>query len=216
MKWEDEGIILSARPHGETSAIVDALTRNHGRHAGLVRGGQGRRMSGTLQPGTCCRLTWNARLAEHLGAYRVEPIRSDWVLLREDGDALFALASAIALISAYLPEREPCPEMFAATSGLIDTLSDSRRWHGAYIGWELALLDSLGYGPAVLHDSGDKRAASLARRLADPRPLETGELAKAMGLAEAWFRAGIARATDRPLPGARTRFRMRLLRTARL
>ncbi|MDH3597576.1 MAG: recombination protein O N-terminal domain-containing protein, partial [Rhodospirillales bacterium] len=43
MEWQDQGIVLSARRHGESAAVVQLLTREHGRHAGLVRGGQGRR-----------------------------------------------------------------------------------------------------------------------------------------------------------------------------
>ena len=34
MHWSDEGIVLSARPHGESGAILQLLTREHGRHAG--------------------------------------------------------------------------------------------------------------------------------------------------------------------------------------
>ena len=41
MEWSDEGIVLGVRRHGESSAIVELLTRGHGRHLGLVRGGAG-------------------------------------------------------------------------------------------------------------------------------------------------------------------------------
>lgn len=33
MDWSDEGIVLAARKHGEGSAIVTLLTRDHGRNA---------------------------------------------------------------------------------------------------------------------------------------------------------------------------------------
>ena len=49
MQWSDSGVVLSARKHGETSAIVHVLTSAHGRHAGLVRGGAGRRMRSIVQ-----------------------------------------------------------------------------------------------------------------------------------------------------------------------
>ena len=39
MDWADEGIVLSARKHGESAAIVTLLTRAHGRHLGLAHGG---------------------------------------------------------------------------------------------------------------------------------------------------------------------------------
>ncbi len=67
MDWTDDGIVLSARKHGESSAIVMLLTRVHGRHAGLVRGGAGRRARGIYEPGNRVHSTWRARLSEHLG-----------------------------------------------------------------------------------------------------------------------------------------------------
>src|SRR6266436_4979439 len=50
MEWTDEGIVLGVRRHGESSAIVELLTRGHGRHLGLVRGGAGSRMRPLLLP----------------------------------------------------------------------------------------------------------------------------------------------------------------------
>src|SRR4051812_49991431 len=67
MEWTDEGIVLGVRRHGESSAIVELLTRGHGRHLGLVRGGAGKRMRPLLQPGNSVTAVWRARLAEHLG-----------------------------------------------------------------------------------------------------------------------------------------------------
>jgi DNA repair protein RecO (recombination protein O) len=75
MEWQDEGIALSVRPHGETDAILSALTFEHGRHLGLVKGGIGRRARPALQPGNRLELAWKARLADHLGNFTVEPIQ---------------------------------------------------------------------------------------------------------------------------------------------
>ena len=72
MEWRDEGIIIGVRRHGETSTIVEAMTRAHGRHLGLVRGGRSRRMQPMLQPGNRVELVWRARLDEHLGTRRVK------------------------------------------------------------------------------------------------------------------------------------------------
>ena len=69
MEWTDEGIVLGVRRHGESSAIVELLTRSHGRHLGLVRGGAGKRMRPLLQPGNSVTSVWRARLDEHLGYY---------------------------------------------------------------------------------------------------------------------------------------------------
>ncbi|MBO0752319.1 MAG: recombination protein O N-terminal domain-containing protein, partial [Bradyrhizobiaceae bacterium] len=51
MEWTDIGIVLGARRHGETSAVVELMTRQHGRHLGLVRGGAGARLKPVLQTG---------------------------------------------------------------------------------------------------------------------------------------------------------------------
>src|SRR5258707_13340390 len=74
MEWRDEGIVIGLRRQGETSSIVEAMTRAHGRHMGLVRGGRSPRLGAALQPGNSVGLVWRARLDEHLGAYRVEPL----------------------------------------------------------------------------------------------------------------------------------------------
>ena len=74
MEWQDEGIILGARKHGETSAILEVMTRAHGRHLGLVRGGRSRKQQPVLQAGNRSSLTWRARLDEHLGTFQVEPM----------------------------------------------------------------------------------------------------------------------------------------------
>ena len=72
MEWTDSGFILATRRHGETSLIVEAFTPAHGRHLGLVKGGRSARLRAVLQPGNRARLTWRARLSEHLGHFTVE------------------------------------------------------------------------------------------------------------------------------------------------
>ena len=72
MQWTDEGIVLGVKRHGEANAILELMTREHGRHLGLVRGGAGSRLRPILQPGNRVAATWRARLDEHLGNYTVE------------------------------------------------------------------------------------------------------------------------------------------------
>jgi len=149
MEWADEGIVLSARKHGENAAIVQLLTRGHGRHAGLVRGGAGARARGILQPGNRVQAVWRARLAEHLGTYRCELLHSGGALLLDDAVRLAALAAACALAEAALPEREPHPALFEGLAALIAALQSSDRvagWGRAYVQWELGLLAELGFG----------------------------------------------------------------------
>ncbi len=88
MDWRDEGILLAVRAHGESSAIIETLTRDHGRHAGLVRGARGAKLAPAMQPGTQLALEWRARLAEHLGHFRIEPVRSRAAAIMADRAAL--------------------------------------------------------------------------------------------------------------------------------
>lgn len=147
MDWQDEGILLAVRPHGESSVIIETLTRGHGRHAGLVRGGQGRRLSPVLQPGAQLELEWRARLAEHLGHYRVEPVRSRAAAIMGEPAALAALNAVGALAVAFLPEREPDPALYEETLALVDALAArAPDWPAAYARWEVSLLAALGFG----------------------------------------------------------------------
>ncbi|MEM7526054.1 MAG: DNA repair protein RecO [Pseudomonadota bacterium] len=147
MDWRDEGILLNVREHGESAAIIDVLTSAHGRHAGLVRGGQGRTMSAALQPGAQLTLEWRARLEDHLGNYRIEPIRSRAAILMEDRAALAAFNAMAALVTTFVPEREPDFELYEATLDLVDDLCERPRdWPGTYVRWEGTFLAALGFG----------------------------------------------------------------------
>ena len=145
MEWSDEAIVLSTRPHGETSALASLLTRDHGRLAGLVRGGQSARARAVYQPGNLVRATWRGRLAEHLGGYTCEPMVSHAARLFDDPPRLTALLSAAALSDLALPEREPHPACFHGFLALLEAM-EGDHWAEAYVRWELALLGELGFG----------------------------------------------------------------------
>lgn len=146
MEWHDHGIILSVRKHGETSAIVNILTRTMGRYAGLVRGGSGKRMRGILQPGNLVSATWRARLPEHLGTLTIEPVTAYAAKALPDAARLAALSSACALIEAALPERESHPAIIDGLEILLQAFEDDSVWPVIYVKWEVGLLQELGFG----------------------------------------------------------------------
>jgi len=149
MDWTDRGIVLSARRHGETSLIVQLLTEQHGRHAGLVRGGASSRARGLYQPGNLVAAHWRARLAEHLGNFSCEMVTSSAAALLDNGGKLAALSAAAALAEAALPEREPHNDVFESLAGLIAALCAAHAaadWAPAYVRFEVGLLASLGFG----------------------------------------------------------------------
>lgn len=144
MHWDDDGIVLALRPHGETSHVVELLTRDHGRHLGLARGG--RTLRGALQPGNTMHANWRGRLAEHLGNFTLEPARVRMGIILERADALAALRAETTLTSAVLPERDPHPELFEALSVLLDSLDHPEVWPTLLVRYELGLLEALGFG----------------------------------------------------------------------
>jgi len=145
MQWTDEGIVLSVRPHGETAAIAELLTRDHGRHLGLVHGGRSRRLRPVLQPGNAVRAVWRARLAEHLGVMTVEAETSYAAQVMTDRLALLGLGSACSL-ARLLPERDPHPEVQRGLRELLATMCEGEDWPTLLVGWELALIGEMGFG----------------------------------------------------------------------
>lgn len=151
MQWSDEGLVLAARRHGERALVIELLTREHGRHAGLLRGGQSPRTRASWQIGNRLAIIWRARLAEHLGSFSGELLDNHAARLLDDRVRLAALASATALAVAALPEREPHPRAFEGLEVLLEALDRDDRWAVAYVEWEMALLEELGFGLELSH-----------------------------------------------------------------
>jgi len=145
MDWNDEGIFLSAKPLGETSAVAELLTLGHGRHLGLVRGGRSRRLRPLLQPGNRLRVTWRARLSEHLGGFNVELMDAHAARVLDDASALAAIGS-LAGLARLLPERDPHPALYAASLQVLSAFDDPNVWLPLLVRWELQLLQELGFG----------------------------------------------------------------------
>lgn len=229
IEWQDEAIVLSARPHGEDAAVLQVLTRGRGRHAGLVRGGQSRRVRGTYQPGNRVSACWRARLADHLGNFACELVDSPAARLFDDAARLEALSAAAAVAERALPEREAHPAAFDGTAALIAALEDEH-WAEAYVHWELLLLRELGFGLDLSECAGggndqlayvsprSGRAVSLAagepyrdKLLALPGFLAgrggggAGEVAQGLSLTGFFLERHVFHLQDRPLPSARRR-----------
>ena len=147
MNWTDEAIVLSVRPHGETAVVAELLTREHGRHAGLVHGGHSRRLRPLLQTGNHVDVVWKSRLADQLGHYSVELRRgfAAEAMARADPAGLAALSS-LAMLARLLPERDPHPALFEISLFVLGFLDDASVWPALMVRWELALLAELGFG----------------------------------------------------------------------
>jgi DNA repair protein RecO (recombination protein O) len=143
MEWTDEGIVLGTRRHGETSAIVEVMTRDHGRHLGLVRGGGGTRLRPLLQPGNTVRVVWRARLDEHLGHYAVEPLHLHGASQLAAAHVVYGVTHLGALCR-LLPERDPHPGVHDALAAILEQMDASAAMR--IVQFELMLLAELGFG----------------------------------------------------------------------
>ncbi|HET6838197.1 MAG TPA: DNA repair protein RecO [Bradyrhizobium sp.] len=145
MEWTDEGIVLGVRRHGESSAIVELLTRAHGRHLGLVRGGAGSRMRPLLQPGNSVGAVWRARLDEHLGYYQIEGLRLRAATLLASSHAVYGVTH-LASLARLLPERDPHEGIYEMLDRTLDDFDDVGEAAVHLIKFELAMLAELGFG----------------------------------------------------------------------
>jgi DNA repair protein RecO (recombination protein O) len=233
MEWRDQGILLSARRHGETSAIIEMFTPSQGRHVGVVRGGTSRKIAPILQPGAQLDVAWRARLEEHIGSFTVEPVRSRAAIAMGDRMTLAGLNAVTGLLSFCLPERQPHEPLYQRTQALLDLLGQHEVWALAYLQWEVKLLEEMGYALeldacAVTGSAEDLRyvspksgravsqagAGDWAERLL-PLPAvlrgqgnaEDREIAQAFRTTGYFLEAHLARDLgDKPLPEARARF----------
>ena len=145
MEWQETGIVLAVKRHGETSTIADIFTRENGRWKGLVRGGRSRAMRPVLQPGNEVQATWRARLEDHLGNFAIEPVTFRAARLIDEPFKLAGL-TALTELTQILPEREAHPRVFDAMAVVLDALEDDDIWPVLLVRWELGLLDDIGYG----------------------------------------------------------------------
>src|ERR1700753_3090119 len=145
MEWSDDGIVLGVRRHGESSAIVELLTRAHGRHLGLVRGGAGSRMRPLLQPGNGVHAVWRARLDEHLGTYAIEGTQSRAANLLASPHAVYGVTH-LAALARLLPERDPHEDIYEMLEQTLDDFDDADGAAVHLVRFELAMLAELGFG----------------------------------------------------------------------
>ena len=103
-------------------------------------------MAPVLQPGAQLDLTWRARLEDHIGTFSAELIRSRAASVMQDRMALAGFNAVTALLLFCLPEREAYARLYRMTEDLLDLLGEQTLWPLAYLRWELALLEEMGFG----------------------------------------------------------------------
>jgi DNA repair protein RecO (recombination protein O) len=137
--------VLGAKRHGEGNAILELMTREHGRHLGLVRGGSGSRLKPILQPGNCVSAIWRARLDEHLGNYSIEPLNLRAAGFFSFPHAIYGIGHLAALMR-LLPERDPHLSLYESLDAIFSRLDDAAIAAPMVVRFELQLLSEIGFG----------------------------------------------------------------------
>jgi DNA repair protein RecO (recombination protein O) len=145
VQWEAEALVLAARPHGESSAIIDVFTREHGRFGGLVRGGNSRRQRPVLQPGNMVSAVWRARLSEHLGIMTVDAGRAYAAEAMSEPVLLAGLSSLCALMQVTA-ERQAYPRLYDTVQLVLAEMDTPEVWLPLLARFEMALLEETGFG----------------------------------------------------------------------
>jgi DNA repair protein RecO (recombination protein O) len=230
MEFEDEAFVLAARPFGETGAIVDLLTRGHGRFVAHVAGGASRRMKPVMQPGARVLARYRARVSEQLGAAQLEGAGEGPAALFDQPLALAGLAAGAAVAAGALPEREPHSGAFDAFEALAAVLGDAEIWPAVYVRFEAGLLQELGFaldlsrcaatgstddliyvspksGRAVSRAAGEPYAERLLKLppflLSAQGGLRPGDIGDGLVLTGHFLESFVFAAMNRPLPPAR-------------
>lgn len=145
MEWTSSATVLGHRRHGESSLILEVMTRERGRHLGLVRGGRSRRMAALLQVGNTLSVTWRARLDEHLGLFQVDGETLRGAQLMEQPVALIAVQLCASHLR-LLPERDPHARLHDMLCLLLDHHAEPQTVAALVARFELMLLEELGFG----------------------------------------------------------------------
>jgi DNA repair protein RecO (recombination protein O) len=243
MEFTDDAFVLLARPHGETGAIAEFLTRGQGLYAAHVAGGASRRMKPILQAGSRVRVSYRARTADQLGSATVEAEGEGPAALFDDPLALSGLSAAAAVAAGALPEREPHPGVFLALEAFIGALAMEEVWPAVYVRFEAGLLADLGFGldlarcavtgsadnlvyvsprtgKAVSASAGeaykDRLLALPPFLLSSQAGLGSGDVGRGLAITGHFLERCVFSPLNRPLPPARHWLMDRLVRTGRL
>jgi len=230
MDFEDDAFVLSARAHGESGAIIDLLTAEHGRYVAHVAGGASRKIKPFLQPGARVLVHYRSRVSEQLGSAAIEPVGEGPSALFDDPLALAGLAAAASVAAGALPEREAHPGAFFAFEALAAALAALETWPAVYVRFEAGLLQELGFGldlskcaatgttddliyvsprtgRAVSRDAGapyaDRLLALPPFLLSAQQGLREGDVAAGMDLTGHFLETFVFAVMNRPLPPPR-------------
>lgn len=149
LSFTDEALILTVDRFGDSDAIVNLFTLQHGLCRGVIKRGLTGKKRADVQPATLVEASWKARLPEHMGTITLEAKHSFASRVMHDPLKLSAVGSVTSLIAASLAERDAHPELYAQTLTFLQHVAAGTEplvWLAEYVRLELALLELAGFG----------------------------------------------------------------------
>ena len=156
MNWEDECYLLSKRKFRENANIINVFTPNKGKVAGIVYGGNSRKIRNYLQISNKLIVFNNSKSENKIGYFKTELIKAVSPNYFNDKERTSALISLCSLLNSLLPEGQPYKNIYNSFEKFIDTLNLDN-WIILYIFFEINLIKELGYGVNLnsFNDSSD-------------------------------------------------------------
>ncbi len=155
-----EGWVLHSRPFRETSLIVEAFSRDHGRVGLVARGGRRPRSSLALaaQPFRRLLLSWSGR-GELVTLTAAESASQNAGCRPPGGKALMPALYLNELVLKLTRREDPHPELFDHYCAALEELRAGEPVEPALRRFELDLLASLGLGLNLKFDTQGRELA---------------------------------------------------------
>ncbi|MDG1154080.1 MAG: DNA repair protein RecO [Alphaproteobacteria bacterium] len=143
MNWKDKGIVLRLSKLGEYDAICCLLSEKHGKINGCVKGAFSKRMRPFLEIGSTVQAEYKTKSEEHLGYFKIEPIKNNSSQVLNHSGKLLAFKSAISIVDASLMYGQNHDTVFSVLESFFTTLN-SDYWASSYCKWEISILAEMG------------------------------------------------------------------------
>ena len=144
MNWEDECYLLSKRKFRENASIINVLTLNKGKIAGIVYGGNSRKIRNYLQVSNKLFVFNNSKNENKIGYFKTELIKAISPNYFNNKEKTSALISLCSLLNSLLPESQPYKNIYNSFDKFINSLHLDN-WIILYIFFEINLIKELGY-----------------------------------------------------------------------
>ncbi len=146
MNWEDECYLLSKKKFRENGNIINVFTKSKGKIAGVVYGGNSRKIRNYLQLSNKLFIIHNLKNENKLGYFKTELIKPISPLYFNDKKRTSALLSLCAILNTLLPESQPNKNIYESYEKFIKSINLDN-WIILYVFFELNLIKNLGYDP---------------------------------------------------------------------